>query len=109
MNSPYDIIRKMITAIILPKYPQIKSIGYIDSHNLASVRMYSVGFDMNEYIEPDVQMEISKEIKKLFKMASLDVISKGGFKNDFINTYFDFKDGEGYRIEFMDDVGYLDN
>jgi hypothetical protein len=110
MNSPYDIIRKMITAIILRQYPQIESIGYIDSNNLGGVRMYSVGLIMNEHIEPPVQMEINKEIKKLFRMASLDVKSKTGFKNDFINTYFDFKDGEGYRIEsFMDDVRYLDN
>ena len=97
MKSPYYIIRRLIDAIIIPKYPQIESIGYVDSDNLAGVRMYSVGLIMKDYIEPNIQTEIHDEIQNLFMMSSLDKDS--GFKKDFIMTYFDFQDGEGYRIE----------
>ena len=101
MKSPYDIIRRFIEAIIIPQYPEIESIGYIDSYNVGGVRMYSVGLIMNDYIEPDVQTKIHKEIQNLFMMASLD--KDNGFKRDFIMSYFDFQDGEGYRIESFPD------
>jgi hypothetical protein len=40
---------------------------------------------------------IHEEMQNLFMMASLD--KDNGFKKDFIMTYFDFQDDEGYRIE----------
>ena len=97
MKSPYDIIRRLIEAIIIPKYPEIESIGYVDSDNLGGVRMYSVGLIMRDYVEPTLQTKIHEEMQNLFMMASLD--KDNGFKKDFIMTYFDFQDGEGYRIE----------
>jgi len=98
MKSPYDIIRRFIDLIIIPQYPEIESIGYIDSDKIGGVRMYSVGLIMKDYIEPDVQTKIHKEIQSLFKMSALDK-EDYGFKRDFIMSYFDFQDGEGYRIE----------
>ena len=56
---------------------------------------------MKDYIEPDVQTKIHKEIQNLFKMSSLD--NYNDFKRDFIMSYFDFQDGEGYRIESFPD------
>jgi len=99
MKSPYDIIRRFIDLIIIPQYPEIESIGYIDSDKIGGVRMYSVGLIMKDYIEPDVQTKIHKEIQSLFKMSALDKEDYNGFKRDFIMSYFDFQDGEGYRIE----------
>lgn len=97
MKSPYDIIRRFIKSIIIPEYPEIESIGYIDSDDVGGVRMYTVGFIMKDYINPKIQTKINKEIQTLFKMSSLDKDS--GFRKDFIISYFDFQNGEGYHRE----------
>lgn len=75
MTSPYDIIRKLVEKIILPKYPFLK-LKDIDSYALTNYTEYDVRFLTSEPLESDVQMEIDTEVKTLFKMVGLDNVER---------------------------------
>lgn len=75
MTSPYDIIKKFVEKIILPKYPFLK-LKDIDSYALTNYREYDVRFLTSEPLESDVQMEIDTEVKTLFKMVGLDNVER---------------------------------
>ena len=98
MTSEEKIIRKFIEKMIIPHYPQINSIGYLEIDLVGGVYMYSVGFIMDEKISYKLQEEIDDEIKNLFKMSNLDKPSEYGHKNDFIKTYFSFDGGNDYSF-----------
>jgi len=98
MTTEEKTIRNFIEKLVIPHYPQINSIGYLEINRIAGVHMYSVGLIMNKKVFSKLQEEIDKEIKTLFKMSSLDKPSEYGYKNDFIKTYFSFDGGNDYSF-----------
>jgi hypothetical protein len=98
MTTEEKTIRNFIEKLVIPHYPQINSIGYLEIDWVGGVFMYSVGFIMNKEISSKLQQEIDKEMKTLFKMSGLDKPSEYGYKNDFIKTYFSFDGGNDYSF-----------
>ncbi len=84
-KSPYDIIRMLVERVILPKYPFLKLYD-IDSYFLTNYREYDVRFIIKQKLEPELQMEIDRGIKSLFKVAGLD--EKERYTRNKIATWF---------------------
>lgn len=72
MSNNYDILKRLIERIILPKYPFLK-LKDIESYYLTNFEEYDVRFITKEKIDPEIQTQIDTEVKSLFKMASLDL------------------------------------
>ena len=72
MSNNYDILKRLIERIILPKYPFLK-LKDIESFYLTNFEEYDVRFITKEKIDPEIQTQIDTEVKSLFKMASLDL------------------------------------
>ena len=85
--SPYDIIRRLIETILLPKYPELK-IKDIDSYTLTNNREYDVRFQVRKKLPLETQEEIDSEVKTLFRMAGLDEIEQGRYKRNKIQVWF---------------------
>jgi hypothetical protein len=79
-----DIIKKIIESIILPKYPEITNFT-IDSEYYVCVRKYTVVLFGN--IDSESQTKITRKIKDLFMMASLNVETPAG-PRDYVEVKF---------------------
>ena len=75
MSNNYDILKRLIERIILPKYPFLK-LKDIESFYLTNFEEYDVRFITKEKIDPEIQTQIDTEVKSLFKMASLDEVER---------------------------------
>lgn len=95
--SPYDIIRKLVESLILPKYPELK-IHDIDSYFLTNNREYDVRFTVRKKLPLETQQEIDTEVKTLFKMAGLDEVEKGKYGRNKIQVWFKTPQGKDWSF-----------
>lgn len=105
-KSPYDIIRIMIEKIILPKYPKLK-IDSIDSMNFGDRREYDVRIRVPKKLSPEIQMEIDTELKKIFKMASLDVVDSGKNYPNSIAVWFKTPNQKDWTFHSKQDYKHI--
>ena len=101
--SPYDIIRRLIETILLPKYPELK-IKDIDSFALTNNREYDVRFQVRKKLPLETQEEIDSEVKTLFRMAGLDEIEQGRYRRNKIQVWF--KTPQSKEWSFHSKPGY---
>jgi hypothetical protein len=88
MEEPnYNIIRKLVERVVLPKYPGLK-IHDIDSYFLSQNEEYDVRFRTSKKLPAEIQVEIDKEVKTLFRMAGLEEIQSGKYKPNEIKVWF---------------------
>lgn len=85
--SPYDIIKRMVESIILPKYPELKLYD-IDSYPITNNREYDVRFRVRKKLPAEIQVEINEDVKSLFRMAGLDEVETGKYKPNIIKVWF---------------------
>ena len=85
--SPYDIIKRMVESIILPKYPELK-FHDIDSYPTPHSREYSLRFRTRKKLPAEVQVQINEDVKSLFKMAGLDEAENVKYRPNTIKVWF---------------------
>jgi len=77
-----DILKRVIDRIIVPKYPEIESFN-ITSEFYRAVRRYVVVITTKNM---DDESKIRNDIKTLFKMSSLNTISRRNGR-DYVDVF----------------------
>lgn len=98
------VLRNLIDKLILPKYKYI-SLNNIDAFDYRSNIGYNVNFITLYDLDSLLQMEIDTEVKKLFKMASLDTPEDGRFRRNHVSCWF--KTPRQKEFKFTSKIGYI--
>jgi hypothetical protein len=79
-----DILKRVIDSIIIPKYPEIEGVN-ITSEFYRAVRRYVVVITTKN-MDDENESEIRNDIKTLFKMSSLNTISRRNGR-DYVDVF----------------------
>lgn len=82
-----EILKHLITKVILPKYDFLKSFE-IEEFHLTNFLEYDVRFITKKKLPVNDQVMIEKEVQSLFKMAGLDNKVKNKTQSNKVMIWF---------------------